>query len=282
MANIKHKMPANPKYPERFESVFQEAFQQAIDALPAPSETERRKSWEQVQSKLERNRKRIRRRHRWGLFGIVASSMLLGAALFSPPLATKAVSPFFQELRNLGSGMHQIVFGVEQHPNAKTPPPPDGFTPDEIREMSKTVHLVDSGTYAHVEMSMEEAREVLAFSLPRITYIPERFTLTSLEVVIPPGTPEDPNTFGKSAHLLYQTEDEASLRLVFDLLVEGEVLSTLSKNNTEQVELVNGNIAYISTGNKTEINAMFGNVYFNAFGDVNKEEILAIANGFNQ
>ncbi len=286
MANIKNENMENQKYPAEFETLFNDAFQKAIDTLPTYSEAERRKSWEQIQKKLNRRRNFGKRRRHAKLFGIVAASMILGAVLFSPPLVTKAISPIFQELKNLGSGMSQIVFGnVPQQPDpskAKTPPPPDGFTEEELQEMSKSVHLVDSGTYSHVEMDMDQARETLAFSLPRISYIPDRFTLKTLEVVIPAGTPDDPNTFGKSAHLLYTTQDNQSLRLIFDLLMNNEILSTISKESTEEVEMNNGSIAYISTGTVTEINMMLGNVYFNAFGDVDKEEMIAIANGLNQ
>ncbi len=286
MANIKNEKMENPEYPAEFETLFNEAFENAIDSLPSYSESERRTSWEQIQKKLERNKTRRRRRRQAQLFGIVAASMLLGAALFSPPLVTKAISPIFQELKNLGSGMSRMVFGNGQPQSdpalAKTPPPPDGFTEEELREMNKSVHLVDAGTYETVEMSMEDAKETLAFSLPRITNIPERFTLTSLQVVIPSGTPEDPNTFGKSAHLLYKSEDNKMLRLMFDLLMNNEILSTMSKENTEEIELDNGNVAYLSSGNMTEINMMIGDVYFNVIGDVNKEEIVAIANGLNQ
>lgn len=286
MATIKNEKMEHQKYPDEFEALFNDAFDNAIESLPSYSESDRRKSWEQVQKKLNRKRTRLNRRRNAQLFGIVAASMLLGAALFSPPLVTKAISPIFQELKNLGSGMSQMVFGNGQpqaDPSmAKTPPPPEDFTEDELREMSKEVHLVDAGTYETVKMDMEEARDTLAFSLPRITNIPERFTLESLEVVIPSGTPEDPNTFGKSAHLLYRTEDGQILRLTFDLLMNNEILSTMSKENTEEVELNNGNIAFISSGDMSEINMMLGNVYFNVIGNVDRDEILAIANGLNQ
>ncbi|WP_435925561.1 hypothetical protein [Paenibacillus sp. DYY-L-2] len=283
MPIIKNKLPKDQIYPEPFDSLFEEAFQQAIDSLPAPSESDRRKSWEQIQKKLDRKRARTRRRHRWQISGIVAASMILGAMLFSPPVVTKAVPPFFQELINLGSGMSQMVFDTRQPSSgAKTPPPPDGFTEDELREMKKEVHLVDAGVYNTVEMDIDQAREVLAFSLPRITYIPERFTLSSLEVIIPSGTPEDPNTFGKSAHLLYKSDEEEMLRLIFDLLMDDSVLSTMSRSHTEEVQLENGNTAYVSTGDMTQINMMLsGNVFFHAFGNVSKEEMVDIVNGFN-
>ncbi|MEF2967198.1 DUF4367 domain-containing protein [Paenibacillus sp. M1] len=274
-----------PKYPEEYESLFEDAFRKAANSLPAYSQEKRRQSWEKVKHRVNRQSKRLRLRRQAQTFGLVAASMILGAALFSPPVVTKAISPIYQELKNLGSGVTQLVFGYgrqqQNSAGAKTPPPPDGLTEDELREVKKTVHLVDAGTYNYVEMNIDEARERLAFSLPRITYIPERFTLQSLNVVIPEGTPEDPNTFGKSAHLVYKTADDHMLRLIFDLLMNNELLSTTEREATKEVELDNGNIAFITTGDLTKINMMIGNVYFNAFGDVSEEEMLAIANGLN-
>lgn len=286
MATIKNQNPNNLEYPDEFEAVFNDAFHKAVNALPTYSETDRRQSWEKVKSKLDRSQRRRLRRKKAQLTGLAAASMILGAVLFSPPLVTKAVSPIYQELRDLGQGVSRIVFGNTDTgsqntlaPGAKTPAPPDEFSEEEIQEMTRSVHLVAEGEFRTVKMDIQEARKTLAFSLPRITYIPDRFTLKSLEVVIPSGTPDEPNVWGKSASLLYNSEDNTSLRLIFDLLLNGEILTTSSRGITEEIELNNGTIAYLNSGENTEIKMMIGNVYVQAFGDVTREEMLQIVNG---
>ncbi|MMZ67929.1 hypothetical protein D1872_305670 [compost metagenome] len=57
-------------------------------------------------------------------------------------------------------------------------------------------------------------------------------------------------------------------------------MTNLYAEKTEEVELDNGSIAYLSSGHgKAKINLMLGNVHFMAYGQVSREEILRIANG---
>ncbi|WP_170287084.1 hypothetical protein [Paenibacillus faecis] len=285
MAAIKKVNGNNRGYPVDFETKFDQAFQQAVEALPFYTDADRRKSWEHIREKLNRDKIRRKRRKQMQLAGIVAASMLIGGVIFSPPLATQAISPIYQELKNWGNGVTQLVFGNGRQTDstgvmASIP----AVQPDEgeAQPTRKSIHLVASNVSEVVKVSEEEARESLDFPLPNLTYIPERFQLQSIEIIIPAELQGDPNPFGKSAHLRYRSDQGHFLRISFDLLLQNETMTmtNLYAEKTEEVELDNGSIAYLSTGHgKAKINLMLGNVHFMAYGQVSREEILRIANG---
>ncbi|WP_334077244.1 hypothetical protein [Paenibacillus sanfengchensis] len=272
-------------YPADFETQFDQAFQQAVDALPSYTDADRRKSWERIHQKLLRDKIRRKQLKQMRLVGIVAASMLIGAVLFSPPLATQAISPIYQELKNWGNGVTQLVFGNGRQTDAtgvKSSLPPMEPNAEGIQNVGKSVHLAASDVSEVVEVSEEQARKSLGFPLPNLTYVPERFTLQSIEIVIPADIRENPHPFGTSAHLRYNSAQGHYLRISFDLLLQNEIMTMTSfyTEKTEEVELDDGTLAYLGTGNnKSEINLMLGNVHFMAYGDVSREEILRIANG---
>lgn len=274
---MKPSDPWNPDYPEEYEELFEEAFDKATQAPSLYSMADKHKSWHTVQHRITLEKRRRKRHQRYRLAILAVTSMIIGGMLFSQPLLTQAVSPIYQKMTSWGDGMNRLVFGSNtsqgNEEKAKTPPPPD-ISEMEL-ESSPQSELVASGSYTPVSVSLDEARAALPFDLPEITYIPERFSLETVELMEPPNQEQ-----ADTLYLRYFSLEEEQLRMLFNVIHENETITSMTDEHTETLTLDNDTIAYYEPGRFSSLTFTMGNVLVKVFGNVNKEELLQIANNF--
>lgn len=272
---MKPSDPWNPDYPEEYEELFEEAFDKATQTSSLYSMADKQKSWQTVQQRIKLEKRRRKRHQRFRLAILAATSMIIGGMLFSQPLLTQAVSPIYQKMTNWGDGMNKLVFGSNNsqgdESKAKTSPPPEA----EMEESPPKAELIASGSYTPVSVSLDEAREVLPFDLPEITYIPDRFSLETVELMDPPNQEQ-----ADSLYIRYFSLEDEQLRMLFNLIHENETITSMTDEHTETITLDNDTIAYYEAGRFSSLTFTIGNVLVKVFGDVDKEELLQIANNF--
>jgi hypothetical protein len=269
--------PYDPDYPQEYDELFENAFEKATDALPLRTNEDKRNSWLKIQTRIQHDKKRRNRHRKYRLVLLATASMFIGGILFSQPLLTQAVSPIYQKMTHWGSDMNIMVFGSyhQSDDKAKTPPPPD-ITEELIQEVVPPPTLVTSGNDIPVAVSLQEASNRLPFQLPEITYVPERFSLDTVELMVP----SIPTLTTESVNLSYYNRDGEQLRMIFHLIHENETISMITDDQTIELKLHNDMIAYYSPGEFSSLTFTFDNVLAKVFGNTNEEELLQIANGF--
>ncbi|GGH22073.1 hypothetical protein [Paenibacillus segetis] len=270
--------PYDPDYPQEYDELFENAFEKATDALPLRTNEDKRNSWLKIQARIQHDKNRRNRHRKYRLVLLATASMFIGGILFSQPLLTQAVSPIYQKMTHWGSDMNIMVFGSYHQGDddkAKTPPPPD-ITEELIQEVVPPPTLVASGNDIPVAVSLKEASNRLPFQLPEITYVPERFSLDTVELMVP----SIPTLTTESVNLSYYNRDGEQLRMIFQLIHENETISMITDDQTIELKLHNDRIAYYSPGEFSSLTFTFDNVLAKVFGNTNEEELLQIANGF--
>jgi hypothetical protein len=160
-----------------FNRLFDEAFESnsapLLDNLTADS----RPSWQRVQQRMKSERKVKAYRSKLTKIGIIAASLLLGAAIFGNTQAAKAIEPIYATLKEYPSGVIGFFFGRaddQDTSKAKTAPPP-GYTEGNNSETINKDHNT-------VTVTEEQARSMLSYAAPTFHFIPVGFILSSVLV----------------------------------------------------------------------------------------------------
>ncbi|WP_196427319.1 DUF4367 domain-containing protein [Paenibacillus woosongensis] len=283
MTILKRSSPREPVYPAEFNILFDEAFDEATKQLPPYIDAYKQQSWNAIQPKLmkqARRRKRWKWLRRYEVIALVAAFMLFSAILFTPPIVTEAVSPIYQELRSWGNGMSQIIFGKGRQPDESGVTYALNASYDEADVSQPPCPKVFP---LSMKTQLNDLRESLPFSLPKITYMPRGYRFNSAEPITGKGSALDPAVNGQieGVYLLFETRHNQQLTMMFKTLKEDEIIRMPYEENIETVTLNNGTIAYFTPGKTAQITFMIGDIYFMAAGGMDKEELLKIANGLN-
>ncbi|GAA0137194.1 hypothetical protein YSY43_40350 [Paenibacillus sp. YSY-4.3] len=280
---MKRSSPREPVYPAEFNVLFDEAFDEATKQLPPYTDAYKQQSWNRIQPKLmkqARRRKRWKWLRRYEVIALISAFMLFSAILFTPPIVTQAVSPIYQELRSWGNGMSQIIFGKGRQPDQSGISYAMNASPDEADITQPPCPKVFP---LSMKMQLNDLRENLPFSLPKITYMPRGYMYNSAELITAKGSVLDSVEGGEAegVYLLFETRHNEQLTMMFKTLKEDEIIRMPYEENIETVTLNNGTIAYFTPGKSAQITFMIGDVYFMAAGHINKEELLKIANSLD-
>lgn len=277
---MKRSRPREPVYPAEFNALFDEAFEEAAKELPLYTDGYKQQSWSKIQPQLVRRAKRRKGREWLRRYEVVATFtafVLFSAVLFTPPIVTQAVSPIYQELRNFGNGMSQIIFGngrqfKDNNVAFANDSSEDAAHPGEVPcpklfPMSMKTHLAD-------------LRESLPFELPKITYMPASYMFNSAELINAQSSSPDTGLI-EGVYLLFETKNHEQLTMMFKSLKEDEIIRMPFEENIETITLNNGTIAYYTPGKTAQITFLIGDICFLAAGQLDKSELLRIANGLN-
>lgn len=262
----------DPEYDDRLDELIHEALDSSSYAS-LPTEEHKKASWLKVKQELEADRRRNKIKNKIQWFGVVAASVTLGAVLFSPPLMTQAVSPFYQQVKQIGTGLVQVVFGKEAYVDtsqAKTPPPPAEY-PENPSEPSNKV--TSSGEIQPELVTLADARSNLSFTLPALPVIPPRFSpdeiaLYRIDKTLPAAWVE----------FNYRTKEEKLFCISMRKIEGNQSITSTSTEVTKEVKLNNGISAFLSGGELPQIKFMFDNIYITMYGAITEDELLEAAN----
>jgi hypothetical protein len=249
----------------QFDELFDTAFEQSAsnhEFIPDPEE-----SWGKVENLLKH---RSRRNNIFKMLPFAATSFLLGAILFGLPVMTNAISPFFHTIKTIEKSLVRFVFGSELDTTTKpkTAPPPD--------QPNNEGQDVNSGdTVQQSFSSWEAAAKYVAFSLPRINYVPEEFKLNNILNIYPHGT-------GKATTVvLMYIGTENQYTIAIRLLGKGEKLTSGYREGDGEFKTIKINnidaYLFLTNDGSSSIEYMVGGLYISIIGNLNKTEIVRVA-----
>jgi hypothetical protein len=253
----------------QFDELFDTAFEQSVSNHEFVPDSEF--SWEKVENRLKR---RSRRNNLLKMLPFAAASFLLGAILFGLPVMTNAVSPFFHTIKAIEKSLVRIVFGSESVTTTKpkTAPPPDQPN-QESRQPGQDVNSGD--TVQQSFSSWEEAAKYVAFPLPRIKYVPEECKLNNILTIYPHGTGK-----ATTAVFMYIGTDNQYM-ITIRLLEKGEKLSSGYREDDGEFKTIKINnidaYLFLTKDGSSSIEYMVGGVYISIVGNLNKTEIVHVA-----
>ncbi|WP_110932762.1 hypothetical protein [Paenibacillus bouchesdurhonensis] len=280
---MKRSSPRDPVYPAEFNALFDEAFEEAAEELPLYTDAYKQQSWSKVKPLLLKRAKRRKRLHwlrQYKIIAVITAFVLFSAVLFTPPIVTQAVSPIYQELRNFGNGMSQIIFGNGRQLKDTSVIFANDSSDDMINpEELPCPKLFPLSMKAH----MADLRDSLPFELPKIAYMPEGYMFNSAELITAQNPTPDSVDAGlmEGVYLLFETKKHEQLTMMFKTLKEDEIIRMPYEENIETLTLDNGTVAYYTPGRIAQITFMIGDICFLAAGQFDKSELLKIANGLN-
>ena len=253
---------------EEFDRAFDSAFEDAVKKhLPSPDPDP---SWARVEMILKK-RGNIRK-YKWIPYA-AAAAVIIGAFLFATPSVTKAFTPFSQAIKSIQSGVSSIIFGndSENQGKAKTAPPPDNGNPVEGQ-------IIDNGLQGEKHYSTwEEAAQNIAFAMPKIGFLLQKFKLEDVVLFFGNGQAE-----AKKAVFMYiNTKEGKNFLLTFRMLEHNETVTSGTDNNAGEYKEVqiNGQKAYllITKDMRSSLDYMMGNIVVSIAGSLTKDEIIQIA-----
>lgn len=252
-----------------FDRLFEEAMDQAVKNkgdIPDPGE-----SWKRVEAKLKRSRKR---RNRLRVLPYVASSFLIGALLFSSGL-TKAFTPLFDSLMQVGDGVTRVVFGTEEVINEPLLEP---TYPPEDTSKKEDFQIIDSEVSHTVYHTWEEAVSAFPYPLPLQPKVPEGFTLDRVDLYL--SSPTAPSEQACAIFTYFDAEKHV-IFLTFELLGEGSKMKTnyKEKDGTLRVLKFRDKDAYLfeTTDGSSSFELVLGKMYVSLVGTVPADTILSMA-----
>lgn len=265
----------NEKYDDWFNEAFDEAFERAASTSSPSNHDTKRESWLQVKQQLAVNNTRKQRRRRFQLAGIIAASMAMGAILFSPPNITQAVSPIYQQIREWGNGLVTIISGKDE-PTIDTVPktsaPPEGIGPEDTNNIGE--ELLGSSSSDQNNLSLEEVQSRLSFSYPDFQYIPKGYHYSDVLTA-----PVDDKVEIHDMGIQYISDEGKILNISFVNLANGPVsVSTPSSLTSKKVQLNSGIEALFTDSRVSSLQFVKDNIMIRIVGELNKEELLKIAN----
>ncbi|MCQ4085498.1 DUF4367 domain-containing protein [Saccharibacillus sp. JS10] len=259
---------------EKFDELFDEAFERVVSSASPVDATSRQASWQRVQQHRLQQTRRVRRKRTIRLTGAAAGLILLGSVIFSEPVRTGALSPIYQKLYTWSTGEAVLFTGKEkplETEGALTPPPPEGIQKPEWSSSEFEASVI---SFTDTTMSMEEARQALGYPMPEFPRVPEDLKLQKVSVMVP-----DDDTPPVTFTLTYKGENEREVMINVDLIPEDENrVYSFGSNDFEEVMLDNNLPAkYVHREYSDLIYTIRGKLGIMVSGTVTREELLDIA-----
>ncbi|NMO95882.1 DUF4367 domain-containing protein [Paenibacillus lemnae] len=279
---------SNEKFDERFDQAFEEAFDAAASKVdsPYPAPDTKQQSWQKIKQQLDHKKKRRKRKQHYQIAGVIAASVVGGAVIFSPPAMTQAISPIYQQVKDFGDGILQVVSGrdepkQEDYSRAKTPPPPGYFDDDPEAEMHgyKENSAVAESNSADYDFTLEEVKQQATFVLPEFKYIPEGFEFDDIRVTELKRT--DPINWVTT---LYLNDKGQSLTFSIHNLADGRKVTVGVLGELSEITLKSGDkgqFMELSNGHNN-VDFIHDNLRIIISGPFGKDELLKIANSMEQ
>lgn len=266
---------------EKFDELFDEAFERAASSASPVDPKSRRASWQRVQKHRMQHTSKMRRKRMVRLTGAAAGLILLGSVVFSEPVRTGALTPFYQKLYTWSTGEIVISTGEDkplETEGALTPPPPEGVekpvSSTSVIEEPEVGVIRDFVTSASELSTLQEARERLPYTMPQFPRIPADLKLDEVYLTVP-----DDGSSPKAYTLLYTGEGDREAMFSIRLLRDGENgVYSFGSGEVKQVILDNGLEAqYIGREYNSLVHTIRGNLDIMISGSLTEEEFLAIA-----
>lgn len=264
---------------EKFDKLFDEAFERAVSSASPVDPDSRRAAWERVQKRRQQlseikegrtdehssgnvgtgtaneadsstervERQSFRRRYRRSIrmTSIAAGLILLGSVAFSEPVRTGALNPLYQKLYTWSTGEAVVVSG-EQKPQstegALTPPPPEGVEKPTFESTHEDLPELEPG---HIISSVhyEEKPVSLEEIKQRLAYPMPEFPRVPADLERYESTlsiPDD-GSAPVSFTLRYKGENDRTLSIFVDYLTEGANRTySFGIGKVTEIELDNG------------------------------------------
>lgn len=280
-----------------FEQAFDEAFEQAASSHSASPTKSMQHSWQKVQKELERLGARKRRMRTFKLSAVVAASVAIGAVIFSLPSGTQAISPLVQSIKEWGNGMKSIMVeerSVDLSPDpstAKTPPPPDRESSHVFNDEAEGIPAfeLDSHFYRPVAVTEEIARDGFMGKFILSKAIPARFNKVKYELMLDTDNPENPENFYESDMMRVKysiqgkNDSEELIMFDYEYVKPGQSIEKTPLQKSEAVKLIDDSEALVYVGPPfNSIQWVTGSLSMSLFGSVTEEEMIAIANDFQE
>lgn len=277
-------------YDREFEDVFDLAFENAAAASTTVDKESMEASWNNMQSELQKIRKRKRRSKRWQLGGVVAASIMLGATIFSVPAGLQANTLFVEKLEKIGDDFILSFTGKEkeeENTGALTAPPPEISTPPPIEEETGLPEGTTIKKYdlERVTVSRETAIDGATFVYHdfEVPFTPDR---KEYQLLIDQNNPIDPDHIYHSEELTleYYKGNENPLTIeMYQRFKENDDTSFHIGINgePEEITLDDGTTAifYDATLSEYDHLAYRNNLVFIIItGTLGKEDLIATAN----
>ncbi|WP_433946860.1 DUF4367 domain-containing protein [Paenibacillus sp. SN-8-1] len=259
----------DPEFEDELDELIREAFITSSHTS-LPTQAQRRESWLNISQLLQKDNRRRNFVRRFQWFGIIAASFALGALLVTPPMITQAVSPIYQHVQRLGTGIVQVVFGKEAYidtSQAKTSPPPS------VDAQEHAERVTSSGKIKPEVVTLEEARNNISFVLPTLPTPPARFKLDNIALFR-----TDKSTKTGWMEFSYSTKNGGIFRICLRKLESNQSITFLSNPDTKQIKLNNGSSAFFTGGDLPNIKFVNDSIHIQMYGNVTEEELLQAAN----
>ncbi|MBP1994319.1 hypothetical protein [Paenibacillus eucommiae] len=256
-----------------FDRQFDEAFEEAAKQLQTAPDSS--SSWDEV-SRITKNMNRRKRFYkRLQVSAVVACSVLLGAIITGSPTISRAFSPFIQQMKAVENSVVGFFFGNtgQTDRSAKTSPPPD-----EKNDNPSGAGSEISGEKRKEIVSLEEAKKKVSFPFPALPTL-DTFQIKEITLFF-----DEQMKTATQARINYTSDDHIKkFNIYLTELTPSTVLSSGGNNSTGEVESVKlyaGGEGFIAPAGDNRFNIEFLSraVHFMIIGDLNKEEIIQLAN----
>lgn len=158
-----------------FDRQFDEAFESNTALLTDNVLPDYRPSWQRVQLRMKSKRTGKAYRSTLTKIGVIAASVLLGAAIFGNTQVARAIEPIYATLKEYPSGVMGFFFGRSDDQDtskAKTTPPPGYLEGLNIETVNENLHTAI--------VTEEQARSLLSYAAPQFHFTPLGYTLSSV------------------------------------------------------------------------------------------------------
>jgi hypothetical protein len=251
-----------------FDRLFDEAFE--LNAMPPPIHipADYRLSWQRVQQRMKSERKVKAFRSKLTKIGVIAASLLLGAAIFGNTQVAKAIDPIYATLKEYPSGVMGFFFGRaddQDTSKAKTAPPPGYVEGKNSEPVNKDLQSVI--------VTEEQARSLLSYAAPSFHFTPVGYTFSSVLVSF-----EGDHDKADSAAYSFINDKEQIFTVTMKKLKSNTALGEPPALDglTVQKIVVNGLPAILMTGTdgSTALETIRDGIHITFGGIVPKKEVI--------
>lgn len=248
---------------DEFDQKFDEAFDEIARDLAETFTPDHRPSWEKmkIRLKVERRKKRLKKtvRHVSGL----VSAMILGAMILGNFNVTKAFNPFYQNLKQFPGEVVSFFFGNkdESEEVPKTPPPLTGNAASNVYSVQTSIQTV----------SLDEAGNQLAFSIPTFGYVPTDYELNKTEIFM-----KQEMGIATKVRLTFQGSSDKTFWVTLQQLDHSSTIgSRANKSRIEVIQTKYGKAFFVvSQDGSSKLEFLNGNIYVNILGELKKKELI--------
>lgn len=250
-----------------FDQIFDEAFEHAAGDLSATPDFNA--SWKKVERMLEKKNKRKKVIHKFKVASGAAAIFIIGGITLGNPTVTKAFNPFYNMVKELRGNVSTFIFGSDDSSDlpAKTVPPNEAGMSGSSKDEVQSSEII----------TFDQAKKLANFRLPLVQDLPVEYQMDKVEVF------RNSKNIVDHVQVSYKKEqNKGSFSIIFDQLGLSSMLSSeadKTAGNIEKVDLNHGK-GYLSfsQSKKANLDFMYSGIYVTILGDVNKDEVISIAN----